>query len=137
MMDLDTLKAAMNGSIRLSQLGQNQEALKLLDNAIANAIQEGRASWILTLSHHAAILCDHRGDIDLAKHYYEQSLAYSPENPLALYGLACVSLQLGEAQTAEEFAKRSYDAILRGDDEIVKAGLLDLIVKQWPEIATP
>jgi tetratricopeptide (TPR) repeat protein len=137
MMDLDTLKAAMNGSIRLSQLGQNQEALKLLDNAIANAIQEGRASWILTLSHHAAILCDHRGDIDLAKHYYEQSLAYSPENPLALYGLACVSLQLGEAQTAEQFAKRSYDAILRGDDEIVKAGLLDLIVKQWPEIATP
>jgi tetratricopeptide (TPR) repeat protein len=136
MMDLDTLKAAMNGSIRLSQLGQNQEALKLLDNAIANAIQEGRASWILTLSHHAAILCDHRGDIDLAKHYYEQSLAYSPENPLALYGLACVSLQLGEAQTAEQFAKRSYDAILRGDDEIVKAGLLDLIVKQWPEIAT-
>jgi tetratricopeptide (TPR) repeat protein len=136
-MDLDRLKAAMNGSIRLSQAGQNQEALKLLDDAIADAIQEGRTSWILTLSHHAAILCDHRGDIDLAKHYYEQSLAYSPENPLALYGLACVSLQPGEAQSAKQFAKRSYEAILRGDDDIVKAGLLDLIVKQWPGIGTP
>jgi hypothetical protein len=41
-MDLDRLKAAMNGSIRLSQAGQNQEALKLLDDAIADAIQEGR-----------------------------------------------------------------------------------------------
>jgi hypothetical protein len=48
-----------------------------------------------------------------------------------------VSLQLGETQTAKQFAKRSYEAILRGDDDIVKAGLLDLIVKQRPGIAIP
>jgi|HubBroStandDraft_3_1064219.scaffolds.fasta_scaffold73277_2 tetratricopeptide (TPR) repeat protein len=136
MADLDRLKAAMNGSIRLSQLGQNQEALKLLDDTIAEAIQEGRNSWMLTLSRHAAVLCSHRGDLNLAKHYYEQALAYNPENSSALYGLACVSLQLGDTQSAKEFAKRSYEAILRGDDDIVKAGLLDLIVKQWPEITT-
>jgi tetratricopeptide (TPR) repeat protein len=135
--DLDRLKAAMNGSIKLSQLGQNQEALQLLDEAIAAAIQEGRNSWILTLSRHAAVLCSRMGDLNLAKRHYEQSLAYNPENPSALYGLACVSLQLGETQTAEQFAKRSYEAILQSDDEFAKAGLLDLIVKQWPEIATP
>ena len=110
---------------------------RLISDAIAEAIQEDRHSWILTLTHHAAILCRHRGDLDSAKHYYEQSLAYNPENPRALYGLAYVSLERGEVETAREFAKRSYAAILRGDDEIVKAGLLDLIVKQWPEIATP
>jgi len=137
MADFEKLKAAMNDSLRLSQSGQNHEGLKLLDDAIAEAIQEDRRSWILTLTHHAAILCRHRGDLDLAKHYYEQSLAYNPENPRALYGLADVSLERGEAETAKEFAKRSYEAILRGDDEIVKAGLLDLIVKQWPEIAAP
>jgi tetratricopeptide (TPR) repeat protein len=135
-MDLDRLKAAMNGSIRLSQLGENQEALKLGDDAIAEAIQEGRNSWILTLSHHAAIICRHMGNLDLAQHYYEQSLAYSPENPRALYGLADISLERGEPETAKEFAKRSYEAILHGDDDIVKAGVLDLIVEQWPEIAT-
>jgi tetratricopeptide (TPR) repeat protein len=107
MADFDKLKAAMNDSMRLSQLGQNHEALKLLDDAIAEAIQEDRRSWILTLSHHAAILCRHRGDLDLAKHYYEQSLAYNPENPRALYGLAYVSLERDEAETAKAFAKRS------------------------------
>jgi tetratricopeptide (TPR) repeat protein len=127
----------MNGSIRFSQAGQNQESLELLDDAIAEAIQEGRSSWILTLSRHAAVLGSHRGDLNLAKHYYEQALAYNPENPSALYGLACVSRQLGETQTAKQFAKRSYEAILRGADDIVKAGLLDLIVKPWPGIAIP
>jgi Tfp pilus assembly protein PilF len=136
-MDFDRLKAAMNDSIRLSQLGQNKEALKLLDDAIAEAIQEHRSSWILTLTHHAAILCSYKGDLDLVQHYYQQSLTYNPENPRALYGLARVSLQRGETQTAKQFAKRSFEAILRSDDEIVKAGLLDLIVKQWPEMRTP
>ena|ERR1700730_18282887 len=136
MADLDRLRAAMNGSSRLSQLGQYQEALKLLDDAIAEAIQEGRSSWIRMLTHHAAILGSFRGDLDLEKHCYEQSLACNPENPQALYGLARVSLEHGEPETAKQFAKRSYDAILSGDDEFVKAGLLGLIVKQWPEIAT-
>jgi Tfp pilus assembly protein PilF len=137
MADFDRLKAALNDSIKLSQLGQNLEALKLLDAAIAAAIQEDRSSWILTLTHHAAIRWSYKGDLDLVKHYYQQSLAYNPENPRALNGLARASLERGEPEAAKEFAKRSYEAILRGDGEIVKAGLLELIVKQWPEIATP
>ena len=60
MADSDRLKAAMNGSIRFSQAGQNQESRERLDEAIAEAIPEGRSSWIPTLSRHAAVLGSHR-----------------------------------------------------------------------------
>lgn len=74
-------------------------------------------------------------DLKLVKHYYEQSLTYSPDNPIALYGLAEVALEQGDADLAKQYAKRSYAATVQGDDEIAKQGLLDLIAKKWPDIA--
>jgi hypothetical protein len=35
----------------------------------------------------------------------------------------------------KQYAKRSYDATVQGDDEMAKQGLLDLIAKKWPDIA--
>jgi len=79
-------------------------------------------------------LCDSAGNLSLVKHYYGQSLTYSPENPVALYGLAEVALKQGDTDLAKQYAKRSYDAALQGDDAIAKHGLLDLIAKRWPDI---
>jgi hypothetical protein len=42
----------------------------------------------LTLSHHAAMISTFLGNMELVKHYYQQSLSFSPENPRALIGLA-------------------------------------------------
>src|SRR5262249_826374 len=79
-------------------------------------------------------LCDSAANLTLVKHYYGQSLTYRPENPVALYGLAEVALKQGDTDLAKQYAKRSYDAALQGDDAIAKHGLLDLIAKRWPDI---
>jgi Tfp pilus assembly protein PilF len=135
--DHERLRGAMNGSVKLWKLGERQQALKLLDDAISGTIREGGyIPSIRTMCHHAAILCRSSGELDLAKHYYEQSLAHSPENPMALYGLAALALEVGDLELAKSYATRSYRATVHGDDEIAKIGLLDLILKQWPDVGS-
>jgi hypothetical protein len=42
--------------------------------------------WVVKLDHHAAIIATFLGKTELSKRYYQESLALSPENPVALYG---------------------------------------------------
>jgi len=125
---------AMSNSVRLMERDEHQEALKLLDESIAEAIREYEVSWIHILCHHAAVISDFMGDLRLQKHYYEQSLAFNTENPMALCGLAKIAREQGELEIARQYAGRCHKAIVEGDDEIVKAGLLDLILMHWPEL---
>ena len=61
-------------------------ALSLLDESISQAMRDGEPRWVLTLCHHAAIIARFVGDQQLVEHYYQQSLAFVPENPAALFG---------------------------------------------------
>jgi Tfp pilus assembly protein PilF len=114
---------------------KDTKLLKLLDDSIAEAVQEGRVTWVVALNHHAAILCRHTGDLHLTKRYYEKSLSSDAENPRALYGLAYVALEQGETAVARQYAESCYKTLLKSDDEIARQGLLDLIVKNWPDLA--
>lgn len=126
----------MRSSTRLLETDDHDKALKLLDEAIAEAISENNVSWICTLSHHAAVISYFMGNQDLRKHYYEQSLTFSPENYRALYGLAKIAEEQGEPEIAKQYAARCYKAITEGDSEIARVGLLDLVLSHWPEVAT-
>jgi tetratricopeptide (TPR) repeat protein len=130
----DRFWGTINTSADLWKLGDHQKALKILDDAIAYWIQDGSINHIRTLCHHAAVLCDSAGKLGLVKHYYEQSLTYSPEYPVALYGLAEAMLKQGETALAKEYAKRSYNSAAQDDDDVAKRELLDLIAKKWPDI---
>lgn len=132
--NFEQVRRAVNGSVELWRLGKQQQALKLLNDAIADSIRDKAGRSVCTLCHHAAVLCQSAGAVGMVKHYYEQSLTHSPENPRALYGLAKVALEQGNADLAEAYAKRSYAATVQEDDEIAKHGLLDLIALHWPEI---
>jgi tetratricopeptide (TPR) repeat protein len=132
-MDLNRLKSAINISLDLSKSGQYDEAFRLLDVVIAEAVEERNSSRVLMLCHHAAILSQRKGDLPLRRHYYEQSLAYSPENPMALYGLADAAHEEGRAEDARRYAERCHRAILQTNDEIVRRGLLDLVLTRWPD----
>jgi hypothetical protein len=132
--DYDRLKSAISGSLKLWESGDHEEAFRLLDDLIAEAIKQGEHSWVLTLSNHAATLSRFKGDPGLVKRYYEQSVTYNPENPRALYGLAKISLEEGQTEIAKQYATRCHRAILQSGDEIIKQGLLDLVLKQWPEV---
>src|SRR5262245_24179172 len=106
----DQLWGTVNASAELWKQGEHQTAPRLLGDAIAYWIQQGKkTSSIQTLCHHAAVLCDSAGKLSLVKHYYEQSLTYNHENPIALYGLADVALKQGDTDLAKQYAKRSYD----------------------------
>lgn len=87
---------AVSASTKLMEQDKNEEALQLLDGAISMAISETENRWVLTLSHHAAIIARFLGDWPRVKHYYEQSLAFNPDNPAALSGLADVAREVGE-----------------------------------------
>ena len=77
----------MTASANLAQ-ADGEKALRLVDDAIAVAINENDIRWAVKLDHHAAIIATFLGKTELSKRYYQESLALSPENPVALYGLA-------------------------------------------------
>lgn len=136
MTEENRFRKAITESLKLVERGEHSEALKLLDEAIAQAKRDEYGSWVRTLCHHAAIVSRFAEDLTSAQHYYEESLVSNPENAGALYGLATVALDQGHLEQAEQYAKRCHTAILRSDDdEVLKQGLLDLLLKQWPDIA--
>jgi len=127
-------KDAMSASVKLAQQDDNDGALRLLDDAIAMAISENENQWVLTLSHHAAVISNFLGDSELVKHYYKKSLSFNPENPRALLGLANVSKERGEPELARGYAARCYKALMDGD-YFLKDSLLERLLKHWPDVA--
>ena len=127
---------AMSASTKLMQQGDNEKALQLLDDVIAMAISENEDRWVLTLSHHAAVISNFLGNLPRVKHYYEKSLEFNPENPRALYGLADVAKEQGELELAKQYAARCYKALIEGDD-FLKKERLETLLKKWPEISQP
>jgi len=134
MSDAIDAKRAMSASTELLASGEYERAMHILDQAIKDCLDSGgERSWTRTLCHHAAIIADFAGRPDLVKGYYEQSLAFDPENARALYGLARVYLELGEAPIAEKYARRCYDAAKQGTDSRNRIWL-ELIAKRWPQL---
>ena len=115
------------------QQNKNEEALQLLDGAIAMAISESENRWVLTLSHHAAVIGRFLGDWPRVKRYYEQSLAFNSDNPAALAGLADTAKEQGELALAREYAARCHKLLIE-DNDLFKDARLEMLVKKWPEL---
>jgi tetratricopeptide (TPR) repeat protein len=135
MSDSTKFRNAMSSSTKLLQQDQHDQALRIVDEEIAEAVCIGENSWVCTLCHHAAIIARFTNNLDLAKHYYEQSLASNPESVNALYGLATVYRDQRQPEVAKEYAMRCYDALMRDDSDILKAHLLESLSKDWPDVA--
>ena len=127
-------RAAMSASAKLSQQDKDEEALRLLDEAIAMAESEKENRWVLTLSHHAAAISKFLGNPQQAEQYYQKSLAFNPENPRALSGLADIAKEEGNLELAKKYAGRCYKALIKGDD-FLKVARLETLLKKWPEVA--
>ena len=110
------------------------KALQLVDDAIALAIRENENRWVTALNHHAAVISNFLGKPEQEKRYYEESLAHSPENSRALYGLAQVAKNQGEFQLAKEYAARCHKALMESDDFLRDSWLetLEMFLKDWP-----
>jgi hypothetical protein len=127
-------KDAMTNSLVLAERDMNVDGLELPDEAITQAIRDDDIRSVCALCHHTANISGFNGNWASVKRYYSQSLACDPENARALYGLAAAALHEGDPVTGRQYATRGYRSTLRSDGEILKLGLLDLIVKNWPEL---
>ena len=127
-------REAMRRSTRLMQEEKYEEALEILDGAIALAMQAGENSYASTLCHHAANIARFGESADRARHYYEQSLVSNPENPRALEGLAEISGQRGHIKVALEYARRSYEALMKSEDDLFKQSRLERLLRKWPGV---
>jgi hypothetical protein len=130
---LDLLKDTIEESSELWKRGQHQDALKLLDDCIADAKQETRTLWIKILSMHASVISESMGDLGLVRRYCEEVLAYEPENALALFKLADVLFQQCQTDLAKEYAVKSYRLVANSNTTFDR-GLAELLVAKWPEI---
>jgi hypothetical protein len=69
MTEINALKQVIDDSSELSRRGEHKRALKLLDDAIADAVEAKRHIWVCTLSRHASALADEVGDLRIVREY--------------------------------------------------------------------
>jgi tetratricopeptide (TPR) repeat protein len=108
MSDLERLKRIVQQGGDLSKLGQDEDALVLLDEAITEAVRNNQVMRVRILSHHAAVTSDSIGDRQRVRHYFEQSLASNPNNSRALFGLAKALHREGKTELAKQYADKCY-----------------------------
>jgi hypothetical protein len=130
--EMDQVRDTVQESTLLSQKGEHLKALELLDGVLSAAIHQKWNRAIQILSRHAAIIAESVGDLARAKSYNEQVLAFGPENPMALYGMAKILSLQGETELAKQYAAKCYEVSVRGGTEIDQARV-ELLGKLWPE----
>ena len=127
-------REVLRQSVELLKSGKREEARKLLDPAIAEAIRFDHSGWALILCRHAAVISRLMGDRERQIHYEEQALAFAPDYSFAAYNFAQLLLSDGQLLRAEHYAAEAYRQSIpqtTGDDR----DLIAAILRQWPNVA--
>ena len=125
---------AMQQSVALVRDGQPDEALRVLDEAIAQATDEERGMWVGTLCRHAAVLALAMGDVRREIRYAEQALPHADDERFALYNFAQLLLRGGEVDRAARYANKAHQLALEQGTEADR-DLVAALRKQWPNLA--
>ena len=105
--------------------------MQLLDDYLAEAGQD-RKLRIGHLGHFAALTAVQLGDLNTARRYCEECLAYSPEDPMALYALADCLARQGEIDEARRRVADCRRAAL-SKGEVVRKIMFELVEKRFPD----
>lgn len=127
-------RQAMQHSVDLAKTGEVEQALSVLDSALALATQEDRGKWIKILCRHAAILARFMGDRHREIQYTERALPYVKDYRFAVYNLAQLLVMDGQVGLAERYATEAYKLSIAEGTEADR-DLAAAILKQWPDIA--
>jgi len=125
---------AMRQSLEFARKGQPEEALRVLDDSIAQANEEKRGMWVGTLCRHASVLVNAMGDIRREIQYAEQALPHADNERFALYNFAQLLLRGGDAARAERYAKKAHQLALAQGTE-ADGDLIAALRKQWPNLS--
>jgi tetratricopeptide (TPR) repeat protein len=127
-------RQAMQRSLDLAGTGKHEQALNLLDGALAQATEENRGMWVAILCRHAAVLAHAIGDRHREIRYAEEALPYAKDYRFAIYNFAQLLLRDGQVDLAQKYASEAYSlSIAEGTD--ADRDLAAAILKQWPDIA--
>lgn len=124
----------MQQSVELAKTGEIEQALGVLDGALAQATEENRGQWIKILCRHAAVLAHFAGDRRREIQYTERALPYAKDYRFAVYNFAQMLLMDGQAGLAERYATEAYELSMAEGTEADR-DLAAAILKQWPKIA--
>jgi hypothetical protein len=114
--------------------GKKEQALNVLDPAIAEAIEGNHCRWVSVLSRHAVALSRSMGNRERQLHYEQQALPFSEDYRFAAYTFAQLLLSDGQLVRAERYAAESYMQRIAQTSEN-DSDLRAAILKQWPNVA--
>ena len=124
----------MQQSLDFMRAAKNEQALSLLDAAIAEAVQEHRDLWISILCSHAAVISHHIGDRRREIHYNRLRLPLAKGYAFAAYNFAKLLLSDGQVDRAEQYAAEAYKLSIARETQADR-DLVAAILKQWPSVA--
>jgi hypothetical protein len=127
-------REVMRESVELMKSGKKEQALNILDPAIAEAIEGNHYRWASVLSRHAAVLSHLMGDRERQIHYEQQALPFAEDYRFAAYNFAQLLLSDGQLVLAERYAAEAYMQSIAQTSE-ADGDLRAAILKQWPNVA--
>ncbi len=137
MLDTSALGAAMIESARVWGKDRNPDALKIIDEWIAKAEAEKEFAWVDVLCGQASMIAGEMDDLRLIEQYCEKVLSHENEailtTALAHYRLADAMFRHDKVELAKQHAAKSRN-LVANSSEIEDRGMLELLVKRWPEI---
>jgi Flp pilus assembly protein TadD len=93
---------------------------------------QDRKLRIRYLGHFAAVTAAQLGDLNTARRYCEECLAYAPEDPMALYFLAYCLARQGEIDEAKRRVAECRKAAL-SKGEVVGKVMVELVENRFPD----
>jgi hypothetical protein len=127
-------REVLRESLELMKSGKMEQALNVLDPAIAEAIEGDHSRWVSILSRHAAALSLSMGDSERQIHYEQQALPFAKDHRFAAYNFAQLLLRDGQSVRAERYAAEAYRQSMSQTSES-DSDLRAAILKQWPNAA--
>jgi hypothetical protein len=129
----DRGREVMQQTVEFMRAAKDERALSLLDDAIAEAVQEHRDIWVSILCGHAAVISNHIGDRRREIHYNQLRLPMAKDYAFAAYNFAQLLLSDGQVARAEQYASEAYKLSITKDTEADR-DLVAAILKQWPSV---
>jgi hypothetical protein len=117
----DYYRTVIERTLALTSDGSFDNALTLVDEALAKATLNEDRQWLRLIARHAGVMADAAGQPQRARGYYETALAHGEQDPWLMLGIALVCRQLDDHTAASVWCERSFEiASQRGDDRLAQ-----------------
>ena len=127
-------REVLRESLELMKSGKKEQALNVLDPAIAEAIGGNHCRWVSVLCRHAFALSRSMGDSQRQIYYEELALPFAKDYRFAAYNFAQLLLSDGQIDRAEHHAAEAYNQSITETTDADR-DLITAILRQWPNVA--